>query len=166
MQNKCQCHTICHPEHTICHPEHSEGSLIRQPVSTSTKWTLSAIMCYSRNGQCNGCYYDTFFESGHQCQMWRTVFKITGNHSFNRLNQSPPPLHCEKPPSPRQSVPKENYLLTYLILNNINIFRTCEIPAFIGSEQTIRKKIRSLIQSGHLKTLRISKRTYYKRCLQ
>lgn len=38
-------------------------------------WSKSALMCYKRNGNCKGCFYEDFFED-YSCQMITTVSEL------------------------------------------------------------------------------------------
>jgi hypothetical protein len=39
-------------------------------VGTFKRWSASAVECYTRNAQCEGCYYKQFFsDRPYECKM-------------------------------------------------------------------------------------------------
>jgi hypothetical protein len=52
-------------------------------VGPYRQWSPSAVACYLRQGQCQGCFYQRFFEeSQQQCQMAAAV-----GHLLNKLGE-------------------------------------------------------------------------------
>jgi hypothetical protein len=129
-------------------------------------WTDLASECYERHCNCNGCYYDTYFESDQKCQMWRTVFLLTRNPVFNRDDWlSTDPFDVDEIRTTVDLCNRDNNpLLNYITANNMNIFKTADIPTSLWTEHKTRKLLKKLLSDGVVKKTSVRKRTYYKLC--
>ena len=60
-------------------------------IGTFKRWSASAVECYSRNANCNNCYYQTFFsDRPYGCKMNLAVEQLLetlGEPSSNMLSK-------------------------------------------------------------------------------
>lgn len=40
------------------------------------RWTTTAIECYQRGCNCEGCFYNDYFSGSHKCQMKASVLEL------------------------------------------------------------------------------------------
>lgn len=46
-------------------------------IGTFKRWSASAVECYARGANCNGCYYQRFFSSrNYGCKMYLAVEQL------------------------------------------------------------------------------------------
>lgn len=60
-------------------------------VGTFKRWSASAVECYTRNAQCDGCYYKQFFKDRpYDCKMDLAVEQLLetiGEPSTNMVSK-------------------------------------------------------------------------------